>query len=207
MGSEGGGGWGGYSRNTTPCDLWHFLYFNLNGGHLLASGCSLSSCDNYNLSCCIWNVQAETDAPMYFNRTAKPTRDLFDVRFGQSSSVIRPQLFVYRRLNRSEAMFVYRRLNRSEAIFVYRRLNRSEAMAVAMTLSGFESFRSSRINQAWGPKQRTIPQSVTASSEQTVHSHAHTALFFFFFFIHWSRKYPSHHSNFRMREGTRTRKL
>ena len=42
----------------------------------------------WNIVCCIWNGQPETDALSCFNRTAKLSHDPFQIRFARFSSYI-----------------------------------------------------------------------------------------------------------------------
>ena len=57
----------------SSCSLRSFIRFSLNRGLSLAGG---SSSAVLNIACCIWNGQAETDAPSPgFNRTAMPIHD------------------------------------------------------------------------------------------------------------------------------------
>ena len=98
MGREGGGGGRHirpcHSRVTIPCDLRPFLHFSPNSGRSLAGGISTSV---WNLVCCIWNGQVETDVLRRFNRTAMLTHDPFEICFGQSSTAVRSTRFVYQR--------------------------------------------------------------------------------------------------------------
>ena len=83
--------WGGqhiqpcHSRVAIPCDIWHFLHFTQNGGSSPAGGHSSSV---WNAACCTWNGQAEIDKLSRCNCTAMLTHDVFQIRFGQSSSSI-----------------------------------------------------------------------------------------------------------------------
>ena len=70
----------------------------------------------WNLACCIWNGQDETDALSRFNRTAVLTHDPFEIRFEQSSSTIRPKWLLHQRLNRSIHPFCPRTLLHEEVL-------------------------------------------------------------------------------------------
>ena len=59
------------------------LHSSPNGGRSLAGGCSSSV---WNVTCCIWNRQTETDGLNCFDRTAVPTRDPLETRCGRSFS-------------------------------------------------------------------------------------------------------------------------
>ena len=61
-----------YLRVTSPCDLRPFIHFSPNSRWSLAGR---SSSSIWNIACCIWKGQVETDAPSGFNRTALLTHN------------------------------------------------------------------------------------------------------------------------------------
>ena len=54
-----------YSSGTVPCDLRPFYHFSSNSRRSFPGGYSASI---WNMACCIWNRQVETDAATQYNQ-------------------------------------------------------------------------------------------------------------------------------------------
>ena len=70
------------SYHTLWLQAFFFSHVQTTGAHWLAGAVNLL----WNTACCIWNGQVETDALSHFNLMLMLTHDLFEVRFGRSSS-------------------------------------------------------------------------------------------------------------------------